>query len=81
MVIDLEKKVVIIGAGVARLSAGCYARMHGYDAEIHEAHTIPAGLCTSWKRKYLQSLPRRPGLFRGCPGCILLRGGARFAMS
>lgn len=47
---DIEKKVVIIGAGIAGLSAGCYARMNGYDAEIHETHTLPGGLCTSWKR-------------------------------
>jgi phytoene dehydrogenase-like protein len=24
--------------------------MNGYDAEIHEAHTFPGGLCTAWKR-------------------------------
>src|SRR5512136_17512 len=47
---SMGKKVVIIGAGIAGLSAGCYARMNGYDVEIHEAHTQPGGLCTSWKR-------------------------------
>jgi len=46
-----EKKVVIIGAGIAGLSAGCYAQMNGYRAEVLEAHTLPGGLCTSWKRK------------------------------
>jgi phytoene dehydrogenase-like protein len=46
-----EKKVVIIGAGIAGLSAGCYARMNGYQAEVLESHTLPGGLCTSWKRK------------------------------
>jgi phytoene dehydrogenase-like protein len=46
----MEKKVVIVGAGIAGLSAGCYARMNGYDVEIHETHTLPGGLCTSWKR-------------------------------
>ncbi len=46
----MEKKVVIIGAGIAGLSAGCYARMNGYDVEIHEANNLPGGLCTSWKR-------------------------------
>lgn len=46
----MENKVVIIGAGIAGLSAGCYARMNGYDVEIHEAHNLPGGLCTSWKR-------------------------------
>jgi len=47
----MVKKIVIIGAGMAGLSAGCYARMNGYEAEIYEAHTRPGGLCTSWKRK------------------------------
>ncbi len=46
----MEKEVVIIGAGISGLSAGCYARMNGYDVEIHEAHTLPGGLCTTWKR-------------------------------
>ncbi len=46
----MARKVVIIGAGIAGLSAGCYARMNGYDVEIHEAHTGPGGLCTSWRR-------------------------------
>ena len=47
----MTKKVIVIGAGIAGLSAGCYARMNGYDAEIYEAHTQPGGLCTSWKRQ------------------------------
>jgi len=46
----MAKKVVIIGAGIAGLSAGCYACMNGYDVEIHEAHSQPGGLCTSWRR-------------------------------
>ncbi|MEA4907979.1 MAG: NAD(P)/FAD-dependent oxidoreductase [Anaerolineaceae bacterium] len=45
-----HKKIVIIGAGISGLSAGCYARMNGYEVEIHEAHTQPGGLCTGWKR-------------------------------
>jgi len=44
------KKIVIIGGGIAGLSAGCYARMNGYDAHIFEMHDLPGGLCTSWKR-------------------------------
>jgi phytoene dehydrogenase-like protein len=47
----MAKKVIIIGAGIAGLSAGCYARMNGYDAEIHESHDKPGGCCTSWKRR------------------------------
>ena len=47
----MAKKIVIIGAGISGLSAGCYARMNGYEAEIYEMHSKPGGLCTSWKRK------------------------------
>jgi phytoene dehydrogenase-like protein len=46
----LEKKIIIIGAGIAGLSAGCYARMNGYDTEIYESGNGPGGLCTSWKK-------------------------------
>lgn len=45
------RSVIIIGAGVAGLSAGCYARMNGYRTHIFEMHTQPGGLCTSWRRK------------------------------
>lgn len=46
-----KKKILIIGAGVSGLSAGCYGQMNGYDTEIYEMHDIPGGLCTSWSRK------------------------------
>ncbi len=43
--------IIIIGAGIAGLSAGCYGRMNGYDTHIFELHDKPGGLCTGWKRK------------------------------
>jgi phytoene dehydrogenase-like protein len=46
-----RKKIIIIGAGIAGLSAGIYARRNGYDATIYESHRLPGGLCTAWKRK------------------------------
>lgn len=46
-----EKSVIIIGAGVAGLAAGCYAQMNGYRSHIFELHDIPGGLCTAWERK------------------------------
>lgn len=46
-----DKSIIIIGAGLAGLSAGCYAQMNGYKTQIFEMHNIPGGLCTSWKRK------------------------------
>ncbi len=46
----MEQRMVIVGAGIAGLSTGCYARMNGYRTVIHETHTIPGGLCTAWMR-------------------------------
>lgn len=46
-----EKTILIIGGGIAGLSAGCYARMNGYRARIFELHHLPGGLCTAWERK------------------------------
>ena len=46
-----EPTLLIIGAGVAGLSAGCYAQMNGFRSRIFELHTIPGGLCTSWRRE------------------------------
>ena len=45
------KKVIVIGAGIAGLSAGCYLQMNGYKSEIYELHDISGGLCTSWERQ------------------------------
>lgn len=45
------KKVIIIGAGIAGLTAGVYARQSGFDVTIYESHTIPGGASTSWRRK------------------------------
>ncbi len=47
----MEKSVVIVGAGIAGLSTGCYSRMNGYKTAIFEMNSIPGGLCTAWKRK------------------------------
>jgi len=44
------KKIIIIGAGISGLSTGCYAQITGFTSEIFEMHTIPGGVCTSWKR-------------------------------
>ncbi|MCL4477772.1 MAG: NAD(P)/FAD-dependent oxidoreductase [Deltaproteobacteria bacterium] len=44
-----NKSIIIIGGGLAGLSAGCYALMNGYDVQIYEHAAIPGGVCTSWK--------------------------------
>ncbi len=47
----MEKSIIVIGAGIAGLSVGCYGRMNGYRTQIYEMHDKPGGLCTSWQRK------------------------------
>jgi phytoene dehydrogenase-like protein len=46
-----EKSIIIIGAGIAGLSAGIYAQMNGYKTQIFEMNIKPGGLCTAWERK------------------------------
>jgi phytoene dehydrogenase-like protein len=46
----MTKSIIIIGAGIAGLSAGCYAQMNGYTSQIFELHNLPGGLCTAWQR-------------------------------
>ena len=43
-------KIVIIGGGVAGLSAGIYARLAGHEAEVYEKHCLPGGNLTGWQR-------------------------------
>ena len=47
----MKKRVVVIGGGIAGLSAGVYAQKCGFDVTIIESHNIAGGNCTSWKRK------------------------------
>ena len=47
----MNQKVIIIGGGIAGLSAGVYAQRCGFDVVILESHSIAGGNCTSWKRK------------------------------
>lgn len=44
------KKIIIIGGGIAGLSAGIYALKSGYEAEIYEKNPVPGGNCSGWKR-------------------------------
>lgn len=46
-----QKSIIIIGAGIAGLSSGCYGEMNGYRTKIFELHNKPGGVCTAWKRK------------------------------
>ena len=46
-----KKKVIIVGGGIAGLSAGIYALKAGFDAEIYEKNPIAGGECMGWNRK------------------------------
>ena len=46
-----RKQIVIIGAGVAGLSAGIYAEQHGLHAILLEKNPSVGGMCTGWYRK------------------------------
>lgn len=63
-----RKKIIIIGAGIAGLSAGIYARRNGYDATIYEMHYLPGGMCTAWRR--------RGFTFEGCMHYVGLVGAS-----
>ncbi len=47
----MEKSIIIIGAGLTGLAAGCYGLMNGYKTSIFEMHDKAGGVCTGWKRK------------------------------
>lgn len=47
----MNKHVIVIGSGIAGLSAGVYAQKCGFDVTVLESHSIAGGNCTSWKRK------------------------------
>ena len=47
----MRQKVIIIGAGIAGLTAAIYARRSGFDVTLIEQHSIVGGMCTSWRRK------------------------------
>ncbi|MEG6523384.1 NAD(P)-binding protein [Desulfotomaculum sp. 1211_IL3151] len=49
-----NKSMIIIGAGVAGLSTGCYARMNGYKTHIYELHTALAAFVLPGSAKVIQ---------------------------
>ena len=42
-----SRSMMIIGAGIAGLSAGIYAQLNGYRSRIYEMHSLPGGLMTA----------------------------------
>ncbi len=47
---EAKKKVIVIGGGIAGLSAGIYALKAGFDADIYEKNPVPGGECMGWNR-------------------------------
>lgn len=45
------KTVVIIGGGIAGLSAGIHGLLNGYDVAIYEKNAVAGGECTGWDRQ------------------------------
>lgn len=45
------KKIVIIGGGIAGLTAGVLLQKAGFQTEIFEKNALPGGQCTGWKRE------------------------------
>lgn len=46
----MNEHVLIVGGGLAGLSAGCYARANGFRTTIIEHHAALGGVCTAWTR-------------------------------
>lgn len=46
-----QKSVIVIGAGIAGLSAAFYSRRNGYEVTVCEQGNCPGGVSTSWNRR------------------------------
>jgi len=46
----MDEHIVIVGGGLAGLSAGCYALRNGYRTTIVEHNDALGGVCTAWQR-------------------------------
>ncbi len=47
----MKKKIIIIGGGIAGLSAGINAQLNGFNSVILEKNPVLGGLCMNWDRK------------------------------
>ncbi len=46
----MNRKLLVVGGGIAGLCAGVYARRCGYDALVLEMGSSAGGLATNWRR-------------------------------
>lgn len=44
------EKIIIVGAGIAGLSAGAFGAINNFDVELYEMHYKAGGECTGWDR-------------------------------
>ncbi len=51
-----RKKIVIVGGGIAGLSAGIYGKLAGYDVDIYEKNPVAGGQAQSRYRIRVQLL-------------------------
>jgi len=47
----MSKRIIVVGAGIAGLTAAIYAQRSGFEVTLIEQHRIVGGMCTSWRRK------------------------------
>ena len=47
----MAERILIVGGGVAGLTAGIYAQKAGFESVIYEKNPILGGQCTGWRRK------------------------------
>ena len=47
----MQKKVIVIGAGIAGLSAAFYSRRRGFEVTVFEQCSTPGGVATTWNRR------------------------------
>ena len=61
---ETKKKVIVVGGGIAGLSAGIYALKAGFDAEIYEKNPVAGGECMGWNRQgyHIDNCIHSPGL-------------------
>jgi phytoene dehydrogenase-like protein len=69
----MDQSLIVIGGGVAGLTAGCYANMNGYQTTILEMGETPGGLCTSWRRRGYLFDASVAGLAGSAPGSPLFQ--------
>lgn len=46
-----KKKIIIVGGGIAGLSAGIYGQLAGYETAVYEKNPLAGGQCMGWNRK------------------------------